>query len=73
MSRINFRPVVRGCPWCARHTLAEQMAVFDRLPRQIRDVLNDEPDGNTCVHCIEKLYRTRGLEATLAALAALRR
>ena len=40
---------------------------------KIRDVLNDEPDGNSCVHCIEKLYRTRGLEATLAALAARRR
>ena len=73
MSRANFRAALRGCPWSGRHTMTEQMAIFDTLPRELRDVLNDESDGNSCVHCIRKLYRRCGLEATLAALAAHRR
>jgi len=52
---MNGGQAARGCDWFYKHTLAEWMELFDRLPRHLRDELNyDDPDGALCVHCVAK-------------------
>jgi Family of unknown function (DUF6525) len=46
-----------------------EMFLFDGLPAELRDHLNNGP-VNWCTHCVHRLYRKVGAGQTLAQLRA---
>jgi hypothetical protein len=57
----------RGCNWSARYGNAREFELFDALPRELRDYLNEAP-VDYCAHCVNLMYRQVGLAHTLFLL-----
>jgi len=64
---INTGAQVKGFR-LAHSTLESRMAAFDRLPREIRDALNDSPTPWSTASVL-KFYREHGTARTLRWLA----
>jgi hypothetical protein len=56
---------------CRRHARVDPMAIYDRLPRAVRDGLKYAP-ADFCAGCVASDLRRHGLDWTVRQLAEAR-